>query len=395
MAAIDRLLARVKEAGGSDLHLAEGQPPWLRKHGHLAALPNEPALAHDGLAALLREIAPPQRWERIERTGDGTFAYAPDGHTRFRVNCYRQASGWGAVCRFIPGEAPPLQDLGLAPAMKDLAQLHAGLVLLAGPTGSGVSTTVAALCQEINLNQSRRILTLEDPIEYVLVPRRSSVVQRDIGLHARSLAAALREAGREGFDVIYAGEFHDSEVISLALTTAETGALVFGTLRSSSVVRALDHIVSAFEAEQQHWVRAMLANTLRAVSAQVLATKADGSGRCAANEVLIGTPGVASAIREGYISKLSTMIQSGGMDGMVMLDDALMKKVEAKAITPAEAAAKARDRTRFDALAREAEKPAAPGAPAAPPKPPPPPPLTGKTQFVTGPPRPGPGRGAR
>jgi twitching motility protein PilT len=384
MPAIDRLLNRAKEPGVSDLHLAEGQPPWLRRNGHLAALPGEPALAGDGLSALLKEIAPAATWARLERTGESTFAYSPDGHQRFRVNCYRQAAGRGAVCRAIPAAPPALADLGLAPVLHDLARLHAGLVVIAGPTGSGVSTTVAAVLHEIATTQSRRILTLEDPIEFVLASGRSTVVQREIGPHARTSAAALHDAARAGFDVAFVGELHSRETIAQALTTAESGVLVFATLRASSVVRALDQVVGAFPDEARQWVRTMLANALRSVCVQFLVAKADGSGRCAVSEVLTGTPGVGSAIREGYNSKLGTMMQSGAADGMITLDDSLRKKAEAKVITPAEAAARAQDKARFQEMVpqQDAAAGAAPGAQPAAVKPSAPPPMAGRTQFV-------------
>lgn len=386
MPAIDRFLNRAKEPGVSDIHLAEGQPPWLRRNGQLAVLPGEPALAADALSALLKEIAPPASWARLGRTGESTFAYSPDGHQRFRVSCYRQAAGRGAVCRAIPAALPALADLGLAPVLHDLAKLHAGLVVIAGPTGCGVSTTVAAVLHEIAATQSRRILTLEDTIEFVQASGRSTVVQREIGPHTRSVAAALRDAARAGFDVVSIGELHSRETIAQALTTAESGVLVFATLRASSVVRALDQIVGVFPDEERQWVRTMLANALRSVCVQFLAARADGSGRCAVSEVLTGTPGVGSAIREGYNSKLGTMMQSGAADGMTTLDDSLRKKVEAKIITPAEAAARAQDKARFQEMVSQqdvaATAGAAPGAQPAAAKPPAAPPMQGRTQFV-------------
>jgi twitching motility protein PilT len=389
MPAIDRLLIRVRDAGGSDLHVADGQPPWMRRHGKLAALADEQPLPADALGAMLREIAPPAQWEKYERTGDATFAYTLDAQLRTRANCYRQAAGRGAVCRIVPLAVPALADLGLPPVLNEFAKLRNGLVLLAGPTGAGVSTTAAALCQDIALNQNRRILMLEDPIEFLLAPRRSTVAQREPGTEGQSLAA-LHDAPRAGFDVAYVGELHDCESISMALTTAESGLLVFGTLRAGSVVRALDQIVNMFPEEQKQWVKIMLANVLRGVCVQYLLPKADGTGRCAACETLAGTAGVAAAIREGYISKLNTMIQSGAADGMMTLDDSLGKRIEAKLITPADALLCAHDKARFQALIKEPEAPGA--APGGPPKTATPqqPAMTGRTQFL--PPRSGGGR---
>jgi len=377
MATIDRLLQHVRQAGGSDLHLADGQPPWMRRNGQLAALAGEQPLGAEALGALLKEIVPPGSWEGFERGGEATFAYSPDGQTRFRVSCFRQAAGRGAACRLVPAAPPGLAELGLAPAVREFGKLRTGLVLIAGPTGAGVSTTVAALLQEIALNQSRRILTVEDPIEYVLPSRKSTVAQREIGTHVPDLATALRDAARNGFDVISVGELRGRDSIALAMTAVQAGALVIGTLRSSTVVRALDQITGVFPEEEKHWARAMLANVLRGVCVQHLVPKADGSGRCAVNEVLVGTPGVGAAIREGYISKLNTMIQSGGADGMITLDDALRKKVEAKVITAQEALARANDKSRFQGMVKGGE---APGSP-----PPPPPPMAGRTQFITRP----------
>jgi len=384
MAAIDRLLLRTKEAGGSDLHLADGQLPWMRRFGQLSVLPAEPALGPDALGALLREIAPPATWERGERTGDTTFAYSPEGQTRFRVSCFRHVGGRGAACRLIPDVIPGLMELGLAPALADFASQRAGLVIIAGQAGSGLSTTIAALCQEVAISQTRRILTLEDPIEFMIPSRRSTVAQRQVGPHVPSVAAGLREAARAGFDVVYAGELHSREIIALALAVAQSGVLLLATLRSSSVIHALEHIVRQFPEGQQQWVRCMLANALRGLSVQHLVSGADGTWRCAVNEVLVGTAGVCSAIREGYVSKLNAMIQSGAAEGMITMDESLHKKVEGKVITAAEALAHAADKSRFQGLVREMEAPPAASGPASTAKValPAQPPLAGRTQFM-------------
>jgi twitching motility protein PilT len=371
MAAIDRLVVRVMQSGGSDLHLSAGHAPWLRRNGQLAALANEPAVAAEQLETWLKEVAPKAKWEQMAEAGDATFAHQIAGQARVRVHCYRQTAGLAAVCRVIPLTPPALADMGLAPVLTDLCQQRAGLLIIAGPTGAGVSTTVAALCQEINQHQARRVLTLEHPIEYVFAPQRCAFVQREVGA-GQGLADALRDAGRAGFDVISVGELHTSETTALALGAAESGALVLATVRSSSVVRTLDHTVNAFGSEQQPWARGVLANALRGVCVQLLVPKADGTGRCAVNEMLVCTSGVASAIREGHISKLGSMIQSGGGDGMMTLDDSLMKKVDAKVITPEEAITRANDKLRFQAHIKAAEPPPpGPGAPAAPAKGPP------------------------
>lgn len=355
MAVMDRLLLRVKESGGSDLHLSDGQPPRIRRLGQLAPLPDEPALGAGALHTLLKEMAPPHALEKCERGGESSFTYEIAGQLRARLNCYRHAGGLGAVGRLIPLAAPTLQDLALPPVLSDLAKLRSGLVLVTGTSGSGTSTTVAALLNEINATQNRRIETLEDPIEFLHAPVKSTIAQRDVHSHTRGAAAALREVCHQGCDVIFAGHLSTRENIALSVSAAEGGALVIGTLRANTTVRALEQIMNLFPTAQHPWIRAMLANSLRAVIVQTLATKADGSGRCAANEILIGTPGVASAIREGYVSKLGTMIQSGGMDGMINLDDSLMKKVQAEVITAAEALTKAVDKTRFQSMIKPPE----------------------------------------
>jgi twitching motility protein PilT len=381
MPAIDRLLLRVKEAGASDLHLADGQPPWIRRHGQMSVLPEELPLAADALLAMLREVAPPGSWERGERAGETSFGYSPDGKTRFRVSCYRHGGGRGAACRLIPEASPLLPELGLAPALADFAALRAGLVLIAGQPGSGLSTTVAALCNEAASSQARRILTLEETIEFVIPSRKSTVVQRQIGTHASSASAGLREARRGGFDVVYAGQLRSRGLIAEALLLAESGVLVLGTLHGSSVVRVLEHVVREFPEEQQQWVRTMLGNALRGVSVQRLVAKADGVSRCAVCEVLVGTQSVCTAIRDGHISKLSQIIQSSGADGMITLDEALYHKLEEKAITAAEALAHAVEKSRFQALAKAVEAPQGPPSSSKLPVPGPPP-LAGRTQFV-------------
>ncbi|HEY3321814.1 MAG TPA: ATPase, T2SS/T4P/T4SS family [Planctomycetota bacterium] len=367
MAAIDRLLVRAKDAGASDLFLADGQPPRMRRMGQATAVPEEPALLHGVLAPMLKEIAPPGALEACAQKGECLFAHTVEGQVRVRASCYRHVSGMGAVFRLIPLAVPALQDLGLPPALKEMCQSHMGLVILTGPSGAGASTTIAAMINEINTTQSRRILTVENPIEYVHTPNRCAVVQRELGEHVKDRAAALYQAGRAGFDVIYCGALESPDSIAMATTVAQMGILVLATMRGASASRTVEHLVNVFPGERQPWVRGMLGNVLRCVSAQVLVNKADGSGRCAANEVLVGTPGVSAAIREGFVSKLGTMIQSGGADGMGTLDDALNRKVQAQVVTAADAMTKANDKARFQAMIEKppAPAPAAPAAPAA------------------------------
>ena len=355
MPMLDRLFARLNQEQGSDLHLIEGQPPLIRRFGQLAPIPDEPVLTHEALATCLKEITPPALWVKFECAGDCEFSHDVDElAVRFRVNCFRQRLGFSAVCRSIPGPGAvaSLDELGLPAVFKDLVQLRSGLVLITGPMGSGKSTTVAAMLNTINVEQNRRILTVEDPLEFVFKSVRSMIAQREPGRHTLCADTALREAARQGCDVVFVGELHDYDAIRVAVNLADAGLLVFGTLRSSSTMKALDRVINCCPTVQQAWVRSMLSNCLKSVCAQMLVPKADGSGRCPVNEILICTPGVASAIREGYISKLGTMIQAGGADGMIVMDDALARKIEAKTITLEEAVLKASNKARFQAKAK-------------------------------------------
>lgn len=366
MAAIAALVARVREAGGSDLHLSAGRAPMMRRNGRLMKMNGDAPVAQAQLDAWLREIAPAAHWTSFEQSGDDAFEFSVDELTRCRVSCNRQLSGTGVICRLIPQTVPSLDELGLPPVFKELAQQRGGLVLVTGGSGSGKTTTVAALLREIAETRTIRILTVEPSVEFSLRSEHSVFVQRELGAHTQSVPVALERAS-DGYDVVFCGELQSVDTLVAAVKLAEAGVLVIGTLRTGSCVKTLEHIIGAFPSAQQPWIRTMLSNSLRAVSAQVLVPKLDGSGRCVANELLICTTGVASAIREGYTAKLNTMIQAGGQDGMILLDDALMKKVEAKIISPADAVPKALDKQRFLALIKpppvEASKPAPAAAP--------------------------------
>jgi twitching motility protein PilT len=346
MAYIDQFLAVVVERGGSDLHLAEGQPPKMRQHGDVVPIRNE-ALTRDEAVAMLSEVCGPRSWELFEERGDLDFAYEMDDGSRFRCNFLKQANGYGAVFRLIPARIASLDELGIPPVVKQFGHLRGGLVLVTGPTGSGKSTTLAALIDYTNENFSRHIVTIEEPIEFVHANKRSLITQREVPVDCASFPDALKAALREDADIVLVGEMRDLETISLALTAAETGLLVFGTLHTNNARKTIDRMVDAFPANKQAQVRTMLASSLRGVLAQLLLKKADGSGRIAVNEILIANSAVAAIIREGATQKLLDVIVAGKGQGMQFMDDAIHTLLQQGAISPREAFMKAIDKGRF------------------------------------------------
>jgi twitching motility protein PilT len=296
---------------------------------------------------MLSEVCGPHNWEIFEERGDLDFAYEMDAASRFRCNYLKQANGYGAVFRLIPTKIASLEELGIPPVVKNFAHLRGGLVLVTGPTGSGKSTTLAALTDYINENFSRHIVTIEEPIEFVHENKRSIITQREIPADSVSFAVALKAALREDADIILLGEMRDLETISLALTAAETGMLVFGTLHTNNARKTVDRMVDVFPAPRQAQVRAMLANSLRGVLAQLLLKRADGSGRLAVNEILIANAAVAAIIREGATQKLQDVIVSGKAQGMQFMDDAIWALLQEGVVTPHEAFMKAIDKNRF------------------------------------------------
>ena len=269
------------------------------------------------------KCAAEQRWEIFEERGDLDFAYEMDEQSRFRCNFLKQANGYGAVFRLIPTKIASLDQLGIPPVVKQFGHLRGGLVLVTGPTGSGKSTTLAALIDYINENFSRHIVTVEEPIEFVHRNKRSIITQREVPVDSASFPDALKAALRQDADIVLVGEMRDLETISLALTAAETGLLVFGTLHTNNARKTIDRMVDAFPANKQAQVRTMLANSLRGVLAQLLLKKADGSGRLAVNEILIASPAVSAIIREGATQKLQDVIVAGKGQGMQFMDDAI------------------------------------------------------------------------
>lgn len=346
MAQIDEYFRILIESKGSDLHLSQGQPPKIRIHGSVTPLENE-ILTRQNLEPMLKEITEAHAWERYMNTGDLDFAYEMDEHSRFRCNYLKQNNGLAAVFRLIPTKIATIEDLGVPQAVKKFAEMRSGLVLVTGPTGSGKSTTLAALIDYINSTSSRHIITIEEPIEFVHQNKCSIITQREVPMQTPSFADGLRAALREDADIVLVGEMRDLETISLALTAAETGLLVFGTLHTNNARKTVDRIVDVFPADQQSQVRTMLAASLRGVVAQLLMKKADGHGRVAVNEILFSTPAVSSIIREGATQKLYDVITSGGALGMQFMDQAVWEKLRNGVVTPLEAYMKAIDKKRF------------------------------------------------
>jgi twitching motility protein PilT len=342
MPVIDKYLLNLLSLKGSDLHLSAGCPPMVRKDGDLNPLEPGPLTAQE-IRALFDEILPERNRAEFDETHDTDFAYAIPEKGRFRVNVFMDCRGPGSAIRAIPSRVLTADELSLPGAVRQLCELEKGLVLVTGPTGSGKSTTLAAMIDLVNSQRSGHILTIEDPVEFVHLNKRCLVNQREVGVHTRSFAAALRAALREDPNVVLLGELRDLETTAIALETAETGHLVFGTLHTSSAATTVDRMIDQFPAGQQEQVRTMLAASLRAVIAQTLVKKI-GGGRLAALEILLGNPAVASNIREGKTHQLPSAIQMGMKQGMILLNDALLKLVVNKDVDPHAALAKAIDK---------------------------------------------------
>jgi twitching motility protein PilT len=346
VAKLDELFDRMVEAGASDLHLVAGECPVLRVHGSLERMNLQP-LDDDVLRAMLYEIAPAQKIKQFEETGDIDFGYEVGGLARFRANYFASKDGCGAAFRLIPRTIQTADELGLPASVKKAAMLHKGLVLVTGPTGSGKSTTLAAIIDEANRTRHDRIITIEDPIEFVHKNQSCLVTHREVGTHTRSFASALRGALREDPDIMLVGEMRDLETIRLALEAANTGHLVFGTLHTTSAAKTVDRIIEVFPAEEQGQIRNGLSTGLKMVVAQSLFRRIDKPGRCAALEILIGTTAVSNIIREGKTVQISTALQTGKAAGMQTLDDAIHDLLVKKWISPEEAHDKATDPGRF------------------------------------------------
>jgi twitching motility protein PilT len=335
---MEDLLRETAEKGASDLHLSAGQPPLLRIHGDLLRTEHA-ALTPENVIELTNAIMSEEQRQRFKEEHEVDFACDLPGKGRFRVNVFVQSRGPGAVLRTIPTQIPSLDSLNMPPIIKELCNRERGLILVTGPTGSGKSTTLAAMVDIINETWDAHILTVEDPIEFVHPPKRCLVNQREVGPHTHSFSNALRSALREDPDVILVGEMRDLETISLALTAAETGHLVFGTLHTSSAPKTIDRIIDVFPSGQQGQIRTMLSESLEAVVAQTLLKK-KGGGRVAACEILIGVPAVRNLIREAKLHQIPSMMQTGQRSGMQTLDMGLADLVKRGLVDPSTLPAK-------------------------------------------------------
>jgi len=349
MAELDRFLSVIVKHGGSDLHIGEGQPPKMRVHGDIMPIRDEP-ISHEEATRMLSEVCGPRNWEIFEQRGDLDFAYEMDEASRFRSNYFKQSNGYGAAFRLIPTKIATLEELGIPLVVKEFANVRGGLVLITGPTGSGKTTTQAGLIDHINQNFAKHVVTIEEPIEFVHDNKQSTITQREVPANSSSFAAGLKAALREDADIVLVGEMRDLETVSLALTAAETGLLVFGTLHTNNARKTVDRMVDVFPADRQSQARAMLANSLRGVVAQLLLKRADRPGRIAVNEILIANAAVAAIIREGATQKLQDVIVSGRAQGMQFMDDAIWALFEKGIVSPHEAFMKAIDKGRFKPL---------------------------------------------
>ena len=351
MPKIDAYLKKINELGGSDLHFESGRPAKVRVHGKLAAMSDtilEPARVSDVIAEFLND-----RQKRIyAQKNDLDMAYEVPGVARFRVNCHVTSLGPGAVFRRIPEEILSIDKLGVPKIVLSYCELKSGLVLVTGPTGSGKSTTLAAMLDSINVNKQKHIVTIEEPIEFVHKNKRSYFTQREVGEDAESFASALREASRQDPDVILVGELRDLDTIRLAITAAEMGILVFGTLHTNSAAKTVDRVINIFPEDQQNQIRIMLSVTLKGVCAQLLMPRADGKGRSVGNEILMGSFGLGNVIREGSVSKIVSLIEAGRGEGMQLMDDSIMTRFKEGAISGQTAHLYAQQKQRFEGLVK-------------------------------------------
>ena len=332
MATIDDLFRLMVEQKASDLHLTSGAPPFLRLHGNMVPL-NYRQLSNQDVQGLIFEILSEKQKKSFVEKWELDFAYVVEGLGRFRCNIFMQRKGLGAVFRTIPEKIKTAQELNLPSSITDMVDVDRGLILVTGPTGSGKSTTLAAMIQHINASREAHILTVEDPIEFVHPNLKSLVNQREVGSHTKSFTNALKAALREDPDIILVGELRDLETISLALTAAETGHLVFGTLHTSSAAKTVDRIIDVFPSGQQGQIRTMLSESIRGIVAQSLFTRADGQGRVACFEIMKGTKAIGNLIREGKIHQIPSIIQTSGAQGMVLYEKSAMDLLKKGLVT--------------------------------------------------------------
>lgn len=336
MARIDAFFKLMNEQGASDLHLISGSQPILRVNGDLERVKFK-EFENDDLKAMLYEICPEHKIKVFEETGDIDFGYEIPNLARYRCNFFQQKYGVGAVFREIPSKIMTVEELGLPPVLNRLAMLQKGLVLVTGPTGSGKSTTLAAMIDYINRNRKSHIITIEDPVEFVHKSQSCIINHREVGQHTQSFKAALRGALREDPDIILVGEMRDLETIELALEAASTGHLVFGTLHTQSAAKTVDRVIDVFPANQQAQIRTTLSESLKGVVAQNLFKRVDKKGRLAVLEILVVTAATSNLIREGKTFQIPSVIQTGKKYGMQSLDDAILEALQAKKITAEDA----------------------------------------------------------
>src|SRR5215471_13440084 len=349
MAQIDPLLIEVLEKRGSDLHFIAGDPPRIRLHGELAPLRTD-TLPAAAVKQALYEIMPKKALERFESKDGADFAYTLADRGRFRVNVMRQLNGMGAVFRAIPSKALTLDELKMPEAVRQMCRVISGLILVTGKTGSGKSTTLAAMIDDINRRVRGHILTVEDPIEFVHERKSCLISQREIGVHSPSFASAVLSALREDPDVILVGELRDLETMSIAVTAAEMGILVMGTLHTNGAAQTVDRIINVFPSDKQSHVRTMLSTSLRGVVSQQLLQKATKDGRVAALEILVNTPAAQNLIRQGKLDQLENTMQAGGQFGMRVMDSAIEQLLNQRQISGREAYKKAINKGRFEEL---------------------------------------------
>ena len=361
MAKIDELFKFMVGQKASDLHLTSGAPPYIRLHGDMLKL-DSPALSAADVQALIFEILTDRQKKQFVENWELDCTYFLQGVSRFRVNVFMQRKGLGGVFRVIPERVPSFEELNLPASLLQMIDVHKGLIVVTGPTGSGKSTTLAALLDYINRHQKAHILTVEDPIEFVHENQKSLINQREVSSHTKSFSNALRAALREDPDIILVGEMRDLETISLAMTAAETGHLVFGTLHTNSAAKTVDRIIDVFPETQQAQIRVMLSESLRGVIAQSLFPRADKPGRVAAQEILINTNAVSNLIREGKTFQIGSTMQTGRGQGMVTFESALEELVKKGTLARQEANAFLGRVTASTDKAKEAT--AAPAAPA-------------------------------
>ena len=346
---IDEYLREVLSRNGSDLHFVAGDPPRIRLFGDLHTL-REQKLTQDVVRTAMFEIMPRTAMNRFEQKDGADFAYSIPGVSRFRVNVFRHIGGIGGVFRAIPSKALSLDQLNMPEAVRSLSRVNSGLILVTGKTGSGKSTSLAAMIDDINTRIKGHILTIEDPIEFVHTRKNCLISQREVGVHSPGFAEALHSALREDPDVVLVGELRDHETMSIAVTAAEMGILVMGTLHTNGAAATVDRIVNAFPTDKQAHVRTMLSTSLRGVISQQLIQRADKRGRVAALEILINTPAVSNLIRQGKLDQLENTMQSGGLQGMRTMDSAIQELLDKGMISGRSAFEKSINKPRFEHL---------------------------------------------